>query len=81
MCARYEGQSVWVIQCLFEHSKEIIFWWLLIYSTVQKGHKENPEQANGDYYFNVSLQDFCLIRFLIFIEWLAGTNLLFQFTV
>ena len=23
--------------------------WLLIYSTVWKGHKENPDQVNGDY--------------------------------
>ena len=24
--------------------------WLLIYSIVQKGHKENPDQVNGDYF-------------------------------
>ena len=26
---------------------------MLIYSTVQKRHKENPDQVNGDYYANV----------------------------
>ena len=27
--------------------------WLEIYSIVPKGHKENPEQVNGDYLSNV----------------------------
>ena len=43
-------QSVRVIQCFFERSKREFFWWSQIYSTVQKGHKENPEKVNGDCY-------------------------------
>ena len=62
-CCKYEFLHISSLHWLDLLSKSLFLHngvsvWLLIYSTVRKRHKENPDQVNGDYFLCPPIRPF-----------------------